>query len=83
MRRTITRILARALSLSVQPIVTVEEVGAMYATFGREVWQRLISLGSKVGRTVAEQRRLKAAIDEETYKALKAIHDYQHKAAAE
>jgi len=55
----------------------------MYATFGREVWQRLISLGSKVGRTVAEQRRLKAAIDEETYKALKAIHDYQHKAAAE
>lgn len=62
-------------------LVTVEEVGAMYAPFGREVRQRLMSMGSKVGpkvgKTVVEQRRLKAAIDEETHKALNAINSYE------
>ena len=66
-------------------LVNWEEAAAMYAPFGREVRQRLLSMGSKigpkVGRTVAEQRRLKAAIDEETYKALKALNEYEEKNA--
>ena len=62
-------------------LVNVEEAAAMFEPFGREIRQRLMSLGSKigpkVGKSVAEQRRLKAAIDEETHKALKALNEYE------
>ena len=68
-------------SLARKELVAAEDVVAIFAPFGREIRQRLLSLGStigpKVGKTVTEQRRIKAAIDSETLKALKALSDYE------
>ena len=53
----------------------------MFAPFGREIRQRLLALGSvigpRVGKNVNEQRRIKAGVDVETKKALKALSEYE------
>lgn len=62
-------------------IIGVEQAAELFAPFGREIRQRLMAMGSvvgpKVGRNVQEQRRIKAAIDNETHKALKALNEYE------
>jgi phage terminase Nu1 subunit (DNA packaging protein) len=62
-------------------LIDVEDVVAAYAPFGREVRQRLLAMGSvvgpRVGKSVEEQRRISAAINAETFKALKALSEYE------
>ena len=62
-------------------LIAWADAAALFAPFGREIRQRLLALGSvigpRVGKNVSEQRRIKAGVDAETKKALKALNDYQ------
>ena len=61
-------------------LVRWERTVELFAPFGREIRQHLFSLGSVIGpsdgKNVSEQRRIKAAVDVETKKALKALSEY-------